>query len=115
MKTEELFELYLKERDYERKVFGEYKDRTTLNLASFILFLEKYVEKIRDSYSDKWEAELPEWLIGCREVVEQGTAPSECYENLVKLFALTGAALETFSEIDVSKWREQGIKVKWIE
>jgi hypothetical protein len=114
MNTEELFQLYIKEREYQTKIFGEFKDNPSFNLASFLLFLESYLKKTTSCYSDKWTSEKPPWMLDCSELKSQETAPILSYENLVKVFALAGAALETFTEIDPIYWRVDGIKKKWL-
>lgn len=115
MEQEDVIKLYLKEREYQKAIFGDFKNNPSLNLASFISFLETYLQKVRNSYSDKWTSLNPNWLISCKESKEQGSAPVLSYENLIKVFALAGAALEEFAEVDFDKWREEGIKKKWIE
>jgi len=115
MTQNEIFELYSKEREYQKQIFGDFKDNSTLNLASFLVFVDKYLKKAVSSYSDKWHSNLPYWLITCREYELQNTAPVTSYEELIKVFALAGAALEAFVEIDPSSWREDGIKEKWID
>lgn len=105
MNIEEIFELYKKERKYEKEVFGDYKYLRELSFPSFIVFLKTYLSKIEKSYTEKWENELPPWLIDCQEFSMSGSAPAESYEQLIKLFALAGAALETYAKIDVEKWR----------
>lgn len=102
----ELLELYNKERDYERCIFGEYKNVPSLSLPSFLLFIEAYLKKAKDAYSGKWQTELPEWLKTCREHEQVGSAPIRTYEELIKIMALAGAALETYANIDPEKWRE---------
>ncbi len=99
-----LFELYQREREYQRCCFGEYSDLKSLNFASFLLFIEEYLQKAKKGYSGKWEGQLPQWLMDSTEMIE-GSAPVEAYEQLVKVFALAGAALETFSNINPEKWR----------
>lgn len=99
-----LFELYQREREYQRCCFGEYSDVKSLNFASFLLFIEEYVQKAKKGYSGKWESELPSWLNGSQET-QEGSAPVEAYEQLVKVFALAGAALETFADINPTEWR----------
>lgn len=113
MTTEELFQVYVKEREYQTKIFGEFRENNCLNLASFLLFLESYLKKAIACYSDKWSDVnvKPDWLISCEE---EPTAPILTYENLVKVFALAGAALETFTEIDPICWRVDGVKKKWL-
>jgi hypothetical protein len=104
MKT--IFELYQKERAFEKSVFGNYSEIESLNLASFIIFLEKYIKKVKEAYAGKWENELPPWLISCKEYELHGNAPVKAYEEIIKILALSGAVLETYTQIDVSKWRE---------
>jgi len=115
MIADELFQLYIKEREYQTKIFGEFKKNPSFNLASFLLFLESYLKKSISFYSDKWTSEKPAWMLFCSELENQGTAPILSYENLVKVFVLAGAALETFTEIDPVCWRVDGIKKKWLD
>ena len=114
MTSEELFRLYQREREYQRKAFGDYRKNPTLSIASFLTFIEEYLEKAKKSYVYEWTDQMPEWLENSREFAELGSAPIKTYEHLIKVFALTGAALETFSSIDVEKWRIEGVKEKWI-
>ena len=113
MTKEELFELYKKEREYQRQIFGYYSSNPSLNLASFIILVENYIKKVKENYVTTWSEDLPPWLLETREFNEQGTAPVKSYEDLVKLFALAGAALESFAIIDIKRWREEGVKDKW--
>lgn len=106
MNIEDVIELYKKEREYETCVFGVYRDVKPLNFASFLIFLKKYIDKALDGYTGKWDNELPPWLLNCREFEQDGTAPVKAYEELVKIMALAGAALETYANIDPEKWRE---------
>jgi hypothetical protein len=101
----QLFKLYEKEREYQRCCFGEYRDLHSLNLASFLLFIEKYIERAKKGYAGKWDDDLPEWLKNSVEMSE-GSSPVTAYEELIKVFALTGAALETFCNIDYELWRK---------
>jgi hypothetical protein len=105
MTPEKLFELYKKERDYEKLCFGDYEDVKSLNLASFIIFLRNYLNEVEKAYSGPWQNQLPEWLTSCKEM-EEGSTPVRCYEQLIKVFALAGAALESYCNIDPEKWRE---------
>ena len=109
-----LFELYQKEREYQRCCFGEYSDLKSLNFASFLLFIEEYLQKAKKGYSGKWDGELPSWLFTSQEMKE-GSAPVEAYEQLVKVFALAGAALETFADINPTEWRKdlEEESIKW--
>jgi len=113
--NQKIIDLYKKEREYQKKIFGEYAQNQTLNISSFIQFVETYLIKAKKSYSNKWDDELPPWLINCMEHHMEGTAPIDTYECLVKVFTLAGAALESYCEIDVDKWREDGVKSKWIK
>ena len=99
-------DLYDKEREYERCVFGDYKDVKSLSFPSFLLFLEQYIKKAKEAYCGKWDKELPPWLNSCREFEDGGTAPVKAYEEIIKVMALSGAALESFANIDTNKWRE---------
>ena len=106
MTLQQIFSLYEKERNYETSVFGDYSRVLPLNLASFIIFLETYVNKVKAAYTGKWEDELPPWLKTCKEYEQNGNAPVKAYEEIIKIMALAGATLEAYTEIDVSKWRE---------
>jgi hypothetical protein len=109
--------LYEKERDYERCVFGEYKDDPSLSFPSFLVFLEKYIEKAKAAYAGKWDKDLPPWMKTCVEYENGGFAPVKAYEELIKVMALAGAALETYTIIDPEKWREnpESDASKWRE
>lgn len=115
MTKEQLIKLYEKERDYQNNIFGEYKNNPSLNLGSFLLFLDNYLQKCKKYYVSKWTDELPPWMLSSREYSEQGSCPADSFEELIKIFALAGAALESYVAIDVSKWREEGVKDKWKE
>ena len=114
MTRNEIIELFLKERDYEKSVFGEYRNLSELSFPSFLIFLKQYIDKAIQAYTEKWDSELPPWLVGCIEMEDSkgnpfgpaGTAPVKAYEEVIKIMALAGAALETYTEIDASKWRE---------
>lgn len=110
-------ELYDKERDYERKVFGEYHNDPSLSFPSFLLFLEEYIKKAKAAYAGKWEKDLPSWLKTCAEHQCNGFAPVKAYEEVIKIMALAGASLETYAAIDPSKWREhaESDALKWKE
>ncbi len=113
MNRGELFDLYLKEREYQEKIFGDYQFDQKLNVASFLQFIDETVKKAKTSYVEKWDAELPEWLEVCAES-NHGSSPVNTYSYLIKIFALSGAALEAYTEIDISKWREQmEVNPKW--
>lgn len=113
MTREEVIKLYEKERDYQNNIFGEYKNNESLNLASFLLFLDSYLNKAKRSYTSKWTRDLPPWLLHTRESLIQDTSPVGAYSDLIKIMALAGAALESYTLIDIDKWREEGIKEKW--
>lgn len=106
METEKLIELYRKERYYEDCCFGNYEQVDALNFASFLLFIREYVDKALTAYTGKWDTELPPWLLSCKEHKQDGTAPVKAYEEVIKIMALAGAALETYTDIDPEKWRE---------
>lgn len=99
-------DLYEKEREYERCVFGEYEDIKSLSFPSFIIFLEQYIEKAKKAYTEKWQDELPPWMKSCVEFDKHRAAPVKAYEEIIKVMALAGAALETYTVIDSKKWRE---------
>jgi len=109
--------LYDKERDYERCAFGEYKDIKSLSFPSFIIFLEEYIKKAKTAYAGKWEKDLPPWMVTCIEYEKTGVAPVKAYEEIIKVLALAGAALETYAVIDADKWREnpESDAIKWKE
>lgn len=115
MTRDEVIKLYEKEREYQTEIFGEYKNNPSLNLSSFLIFLDNYFQKAKKYYVSKWTNEPPLWLLSTKELLLQGSCPAECYEELIKIFTLVGAALESYAAIDVSKWREDGIKEKWRE
>lgn len=115
MTQDEIIKLYIKERVYEKSIFGEYKENPSLNLGSFLLFIDNTLQKAKKYYVSKWTNELPPWLLSTSEFKSQGSTPVEAYEELIKIFALAGAALESYAAIDSSKWREDGIKSKWWE
>ena len=106
MTPQQIFTLYEKERDYETCVFGDHSKVKSLNLASFIVFLDIYLKKVKAAYTGRWENELPPWLKQCREYEQDGNAPVKAYEEIIKIMALAGATLEAYTEIDTSKWRE---------
>ena len=106
MQIKYLIELYQKEREFETCVFGEYSQVAPLNFASFLIFLKQYIEKALDAYTGKWDTELPPWLLSCKEFQQDGSAPVKAYEEVIKIMALAGAALETYTEIDPEKWRD---------
>jgi len=116
MNVRELFDLYNKERGYQQCCFGDYADLNALNFASFLLFIEEYMNRAKKAYSGKWDEKLPPWLTASKEITE-GSAPVDAYEQLVKVFVLAGAALETFANINPEEWRtdpeEESNKWKW--
>ena len=111
--NETIIDLYRKEREYQKQIFGDYSKSSSLNLASFLTFIEEYIQKAKKNYVGKWSKDLPPWLISCKEHYNQGSAPVDTYAELIKVFALTGAAIEVFANIDVNEWRKEGIKSKW--
>jgi len=114
MDSDKLITLYLKEREYQKRVFGDYKDLTVFNLPSFLLLHRDYVRRAEQMYVDQWEDTLPPWLATCKEYEIQRTAPVRTYQAIIKNFALHGAALETFAEINPTMWRfGEDINQKW--
>jgi len=105
MNEAKVTEIYKREREYQRLCFGEYADLNSLNFASFLQFIEEYLQKAKKSYSGKWDTEMPGWLISCKEM-EEGSAPVEAYEEIIKVMALCGAALETYTALNPSAWRK---------
>lgn len=116
MNREKVIELYKKEREYEESIFGDYGLDPNLNVASLILIIEESLKKAKKSYVSKWQYSIPDWLILAKEsgsIDKPNTVPVKTYEELIKIFALAGAALEAFTEINPSLWRDNGIKEKW--
>jgi len=116
MDRETILELYKKERQYEETIFGDYSIDPALNVASLLLIIETYLEKAKKAYVSKWSHELPDWLLSAKENdhgQKVSTIPVGAYEELIKVHALSGAALEAFTDIDPKHWREDGIKDKW--
>jgi hypothetical protein len=107
LEQSDIIKLFIKERDYETCVFGDYKNNPTLNLASFITFLKIYLDRVEKAYAGVWspKEKFPDWLKDTVESKNGGTGPVEAYENLIKLLALAGAALEAYAEVDVDSWR----------
>lgn len=113
---ETILELYKKEREYEESIFGRYNSDPNMNVASLILMIKTYLEKAEKAYVSKWKHEIPDWLLHTKEQgdgIAPYAVPVETYEELIKVFALAGAALESFTEINPDHWRENGIKDKW--
>ena len=109
MRLNDVIQIYLKEREYERLTFGEYKNLTELSFPSFLIFLKQYIDKAIQAYTEKWDTELPPWLKSCNErneLTPTAAAPVKAYEEVIKIMALAGAALETYTDLDASKWRE---------
>jgi len=115
MDKQTLIDLYVKERKYQETVFGDYKNDPDLSLASFLLFIEEYVLKAKRKFVQKWDKDLPIWMSGCKESTGGKAAPVGAYEDLIKVFALTGAALEAYLDVEPERWREDGINPKWLE
>lgn len=113
MNIDTLMELYVKERDYQKKVFGDYGRLGVLNLASFLTLHREYLRKAEHMYIQKWDDNLPPWLKNTAEFAQQGSAPVKTYEYIIKNFVLHGAALETYTEIDPTNWRGYEINPKW--
>jgi hypothetical protein len=112
---ENVCNLYKKEREYQICAHGDYNNVETLNLGSFMVLIETYLNKAKASYSGPWTNQKPDWLVNCKENAVEGFAPVEAYEEIIKVFALAGAALETYAAIDPEKWRgniEEDLK-KW--
>jgi len=99
-----VIEIYRREREYQRMCFGNYRDVKSLNFGSFLQFIEEYLQRAKHAYSGKWDKELPGWLRECEEM-DEGSAPVEAYEQIIKVMALCGAALETYAALTPSEWR----------
>jgi len=106
MTREEIKRLYDKERDYQKTVYGDYRQNESLNLASFLQFIKHYTDKAGDAYVKKWTNDLPPWLKNCVESSAQGTAPVGTYDCVIIIMALAGAILESYTSIDVDEWRK---------
>lgn len=120
MSRHKLIKLLEKELDYQQLIFGDYKDDPNLNVASLILMIRTYLDKAEKAYVSKWKHEMPDWLIHVKEqghvnLAISSPCPVKTYEELIKVFALSGAALRAFTNIDPEHWREDGIKDKWNE
>jgi len=102
--SEEVIKLYLREREYQKKVFGDYKN-LPLNIASFMLLHRIYLNKAENNYVNNWEYNKPDWMITCDEFERQNSAPIQSYTSLIKNFALHGAAIETLTDINPTFWR----------
>lgn len=115
MDIQKLMGLYQKERMYQKCCFGDYHDIKSLNFATFLLFIEQYLKRAKKEYAGKWSSQLPPWLESTKEIQEGGSAPIQAYEELIKVFVLAGAALETYADIDPDHWREhfQDDMKKW--
>jgi hypothetical protein len=105
MKSEDVIKLYEKEREYQKSVFGDYATDKSLSFPSFICFLQTYIKEVELYYTKRWQRILPEWMLNCIEYKNHKVAPVKAYEQLVKIFTLAGAALETYADIDPNKWR----------
>ena len=81
--------------------------------------IRTYLDKAEKAYVSKWKHEMPDWLIEARERgnvnFSSSPAPVKTYEELIKVFALSGAALKAFTNINPEHWRDDGIKDKWNE
>ncbi len=114
MDRKDLIKLLVKELDYQVSIFGRYSDDPNLNLASLILLIEEYLTKAKKAYSTKWTHSHPDWLLATNENKDLlSSSPDKAYEELIKVFALSGAALEAFTAINPDLWRDNGIKDKW--
>jgi len=98
--------IYDKERKYQREVFGDYNQDKSLSFPSFIAFLKTYAREIELYYTKRWQTEKPDWMIDCAEHNNHGVAPIKAYEQTIKLMALAGAALETYTQLDPDNWRK---------
>jgi len=112
MKREDIINLYNKERNYQKIVFGEYGKNPALNLGSFLIFLRNYLDRANESYTKNWIDQLPSWLENCTEMQSQGSAPVMTYNILVEIMTLAGAALETYTNVNVEEWRKDFFKSK---
>jgi hypothetical protein len=107
LNVEKVIKLYLKEREYQKEAFGDYKEIGALSFPSFLIFLKRYTDRAIEAYMGPWEesGKRPYWLEHAHEL-DFGTVPSEAYANIIKIMALAGAALETYAEINVEEWRK---------
>lgn len=102
-----VLQIYQKEREYQKCCFGEYKHIHSLNFASFLEFIEEYIRKAKAAYCGPWQKQLTPWLESCKEMEEGGSAPIDAYAEIIKVMALAGAALETYSELNPYEWRPE--------
>ena len=86
MKREDVFKLYEKEREYQDKKFGGEENDTKYGVGGFLVFINKY---LNDAMVSLTSSEIEDAL-----------------NEIVKIMALAGSALENFGDIDVEKWRE---------
>ena len=91
MNQDKIFELYIKEREYQKEIFGDFKDNPTLNLASFLILVDKYLKKATNSYLDKWHSNLPDWLLSCKECEQQNTTGAEPDVAVAPMIVVGGA------------------------
>jgi hypothetical protein len=120
MNINELIDLYCKERDYQTQIFGSYESKKVLNISSFLTFIDNYLKKAKDNYCQPWvniedlrNSSEYNWFRNSIEMEMQGAAPVSVYEELIKIFVLAGAAIESYADINIDEWRNDGIKGKW--
>jgi len=116
MNMDQTFALIAKEMEYQRRVFGDYKDIKALNLASHLIFQESYLKRAKDAYVQKWSAEIPSWMLSCTELQLQNEAPILTYEAIIKNAALNLSCLKSHLDADPIMWRADGrINDKWMD
>ena len=114
MSMEQTFALIAKEMEYQRRVFGDYKDLKALNLASHLIFQESYLNRAKDAYVQKWTADIPAWMLNCRELQIQCSAPVLTYDAIIKNAALNLSCLKANLSANPAMWRADGkINDKW--
>ena len=117
MNKQKLVNILIKELDYQRNIFGNYKNDPKMNVASLIIIIEEYLKKAKKAYITDWTKKLPKWMLDCKERGNNDLsplpAPVKTYEEIIKVFALSGSLLESFTDLNPEYWRENGIKDKW--
>jgi len=116
MSMDDTFALVAKEMEYQRRVFGDYGDLKALNLASHMIFQEDYMKRAKQAYVQSWTTDLPPWMLNCKEVQLQRSAPVLTYEAIIKNAALHMSCLKANLMADPIMWRSDGkINNKWKE
>jgi len=114
MDMDTTFALIAKEMEYQRRVFGDYSDLKALNLASHLVFQEDYLNRAKNAYVQRWDSQVPPWMLNCSELQIQRSAPVLTYDAIIKNAALHMSCLKANLMADPIMWRADGkIKDKW--